>query len=144
MARGIGLRIGEGTGCPDRPSRPAHEGRSRGAAGAVVAAVVGAVAVTPVPGTAKARAVLTAHDFNPDDDSIVLQVAIEACGWRVSVEQAASRGSGGRPARWRALATRPPELQEHRTGVRPHLMVSGPSARHVLVAVLAQSLEREA
>ncbi len=87
-----------------------------------------------------ARAVLKQHGIDPTSDPETLTAAIEARGWRVSVEQAASRGGSGRPRRWRVLAT----LREHRTGVTPHLRASGPTAENVLVRVLAQTLEREA
>lgn len=110
----------------------------------MVAGVVGAVAVTRASGSARTRAILTAHGFNPDDDPTALEVTIEARGWRLSVEQGVVRGSGPRAPRWRALARRPPQLQEHRMGVHPHLRAGGPSVRDTLVQMLAKVLEREA
>ncbi len=87
-----------------------------------------------------ARAVLKQHGIDPTSDLETLTAAIEARGWGVSVEPAASRGTSGRPRRWRVLVT----LREHRTGVTPYLRTSGPTAENVLVRVLAQTLEREA
>ncbi len=91
-----------------------------------------------------ARAVLTQHGIAPAADADTLIAAIEERGWRVSLEQAASRGSAGRPRRWRVLAMRAPEVRKRVIGVYPHLLASGPNARDVLAHVLAQALEREA
>ncbi len=100
--------------------------------------------MSPVRGVAKARAVLTAHGVDPDGDVKLLVAAIEARGWRVSVEQESTGDRSGRASRWHALATRATQPQAQPSGFRPHLRSSGPSARHVLIAVLAQALEREA
>ncbi len=97
-----------------------------------------------VAGTVKARGVLTAHGVDPDADSTTLVAAIEARGWRVTVEEETIGDRSGRPPRWRALATQVSERQEHPTRFRPHIRVSGRSAQHVLIGVLAQALEREA
>ncbi len=100
--------------------------------------------MTRAPGSARARAILTAHGFNPDADPMTLEEAIETRGWRISVEQGLVRGSGPRSPRWRALARRSPQLHEPVTGVHPHIRDSGPSVQDILVPVLAKVLEREA
>ena len=100
--------------------------------------------MSPFVGTSKARDVLTARGFDPDGDLTLLAMAIEAHGWRISVESESTGDRSGRRSRWRALATQTPQRQEHPTRFRQHLRASGSSARHVLVAVLAQALEREA
>ena len=105
--------------------------------------------MSPFIGSVRARAVLIEHGIDPDTDPDTLTTAIEERGWRVSVEQSGSWG-GGRPPRWRALATRPTselggtgQSLYHLASGGTHLLASGPSARHVLVAVLAQVLNRE-
>ncbi len=90
-----------------------------------------------------ARVILKAHGIDPDADEETLTVAIEECGWQVSVEQPKGQGRSGQRPRWRALARQPPQLQEHRTGVHPHLRASGPSVQDVLVQMLAKVLERK-
>ena len=90
-----------------------------------------------------ARAVLKQHGIDPNADPETLTAAIEERGWRVSLEQPAERGSGGRPRRWRLLATQAPEVHKGVIGVYPHLVASGPNAQTVLIRVLAQALEHE-
>ncbi len=90
-----------------------------------------------------ARVILKAHGIDPDADEDALMSAIEEHGWRVSVEQPKGQGRSGQRPRWRALAKQPPQLQEHRIGVHPHLRASGPSVQDVLIQMLAKVLERK-
>ncbi len=99
--------------------------------------------MSPSIGEPRARAILVEHGFDPESPAEALTAAIEARGWRVSVEQELTGDRSGRPQRWRALATRPPDPQASPAGARPHLMASGSSARDVLIVVLAQALTQE-
>ncbi len=83
-----------------------------------------------------ARAVLKNHGIDPTADADGLMQVIEAMGWRLSLRrsQAPSRRERQAPW-WRAEATHPTS--------EAGMVVSGPTARHVVVRVLGQILERE-
>ncbi len=92
---------------------------------------------------AAAREVIERHGLDPDAGLDALAAAVEGRGWRVGLEEIASRRGAGWVPRWRALATRPVGRERLAPRPRARLVGSGPSARHALVMVLAQALERE-
>ncbi len=96
-----------------------------------------------VRGAIKARALLTPHGVDPDDNLRSLETGISARGWRSTREQDLTRDRSNRPGRGRALASQAPHLQHHVIGIRPHVRASGARAGHDLVAILARALEQE-
>ncbi len=119
----------------------AHNDDHRGATEAVVAGVVGAMAVTMV-GVQRARAVLEQHGINPDADVDDLTALLEARGWHVSVEQAMGRGRGQLP-RWSGHATLAPPLGSPVFHRAKHIRINGPDGREVLMRILGRVLEKE-
>ncbi len=84
-----------------------------------------------------AREVLKAHGIDPATDADDLTQVIRAMGWRLSLRRSQAPSHRGRQAPWwQAEVTYPTS--------GAGMVVSGPTARHVLVRVLGQILEREA
>ncbi len=84
-----------------------------------------------------ARVILQDHGIDPTADADELTLVIEATGWRLRLQRSQAPSRRRRQAPWwRAEATHPTSGAV--------MVVSGPTARHVLVRVLGQILEREA
>ncbi len=83
-----------------------------------------------------ARAVLREYGIDPSAEAEVLLAAIQEMGWELRLHRTQKPSRRGRQAPWwRAEGTHPTS--------GAGMVVSGPTARHVLVRVLGQILERE-
>ena len=83
-----------------------------------------------------ARAVLKEHGIDPSADADDLTQVIEAMGWQLRLQRSQKLSRTTRQAPWWRA-----EAIHLKSGAG--MVVSGPTARHVLVRVLGQILERE-
>ncbi len=97
--------------------------------------------MSPFLGTTRARAILSEHGFDPNADVEVLIEALEVSGWHVRMGREAPSGQAGHQPRSWAQAVRRSRSED--LDDLDHHSATGPTARAVLVIVLAKVLEQE-
>ena len=110
----------------------------------MVAAVAGPAAVKKKAVAGGVAAVLARHGIDPGLDAAELAAELTQRGWALTVEEEADSPEGGRPRRWRALATRPrPDARPRNHRSADHAQGSGRTKTAALARALATVLKRE-